>query len=307
MAFYVIIVAMKKKLLFICNAHAGRQFIQTNMYAVLNSFEENGYETTIRLTQKSKDPTEIIEEMPEGLYDLVVCCGGDGTLDEVVNGMMRRDMQIPIGYIPAGSTNDFGRTLHIPMNIKRAAVKAVSGEPFNCDVGMLNDEYFVYVAAFGIMSAVTYETDQKYKNILGYLAYVLSGIKEISSITSYNMKVTTDNESVEGEYLFGMVTNSESVGGFKSITGKNVKLDDGLFEVTLIRMPKLFIELQAIIASLLSGRMDNRYIYSTKTREITLSCNKLVPWNIDGENGGKAKVAHIRNLQKAITFMRDDK
>lgn len=298
---------MKKKLLFICNAHAGRQFIQSNMYAVLNSFEMSGYETTIRLTQKSKDPTEILEEMPEDYYDLVVCCGGDGTLDEVVNGMMRMDKKVPIGYIPAGSTNDFGRTLHIPMNIRKAALKAVSGEPFNCDVGMLNDEYFVYVAAFGIMSAVTYETDQKYKNILGYLAYVLSGIKEISSITSYNMKVVTDNETIEGEYLFGMVTNSESVGGFKSITGKNVKLDDGLFEVTLIRMPKLIIELQAIIASLLARRMDNRYIYSTKTSSITFTCDKEVPWNIDGENGGRAKIANIKNLQKAITFMRDDK
>ena len=277
------------------------------MYAVLNTFEENGYETTIRLTQHPKDPTQIVEEMPEGYYDLVVCCGGDGTLDEVVNGMMRREDRPAIGYIAAGSTNDFGRTLHIPMNIKRAAVKAVTGEAFTCDVGKLNDEYFVYVAAFGIMSAVTYETDQRYKNILGYLAYVLSGIKELSSITSYPMKVTTDNETVEGEYLFGMITNSESVGGFKSITGKNVHLDDGLFEVTLIRMPKLFIELQAIIASLLSGRMDNRYIYSTKTSEITLNCTKQVPWNIDGENGGKAKVTYIQNIPKAITIIGDGK
>lgn len=298
---------MKKKLLFICNAHAGKQMIKSQMYNVLNIFEINGYQPTVRLTQHPKDPTTFIEEMGDNEYDMVVCCGGDGTLDETVNGIMRSNKQVPIGYIPAGSTNDFGRTLHIPMEIKRAALKAVKGEPFKCDVGQLNDEYFVYVAAFGVMSAVTYETDQRFKNVLGYMAYVLSGIKEISSITSYPMKVTTDNETVEGEYLFGMITNSESVGGFKSITGKNVKLDDGLFEVTLIRMPRLFIELQAIIASLLSGRMDNRYIYSTKTSEITLNCSKQVPWNIDGENGGKAKVAHIKNIQKAVTFIGDGK
>ena len=296
-----------KNLLFVCNAHAGRQGIKQNMYAVLETFQRNGYATTVMLTQNPKDPIRYVEEMSAGEYDLVVCCGGDGTLDETVNGMMMRrpEDRLPIGYIAAGSTNDFGRTLHIPMNIKRAAEKAVTGTAFPCDIGRLNDEYFVYVAAFGIMSAITYETDQRYKNILGYLAYVLSGIKEMSSITSYKMVVQTDNEKVEGEYIFGMVTNSESVGGFKSITGKNVLLDDGVFEVTLIRMPKNPIELQAILASLISGRMDRRYIYSTKTAAISFTCDKMVPWNTDGENGGSFKHVDISNLNKEISFIRD--
>lgn len=292
-----------KKLLFICNAHAGRMGIQSKMYPVLDAFEKNGYETTLRLTQKHGDPSLIVEEIDQK-YDLIVCCGGDGTLDETVNGMMRREERIPIGYIAAGSTNDFGRTLHIPANIVSAANKAVSGEPFKCDIGQLNDEYFVYVAAFGIMSAVTYETSQKFKNILGYLAYVLSGVKELSTITSYHMKVETDNETVEGDYLFGMVTNSESVGGFKSITGKNVLLDDGVFEVTLIRMPKNPFELQAILASMISRRMDHKYIYSTKTSHIKFTSTKEVNWNIDGENGGKCKVAEITNHQQAISFIK---
>jgi len=296
---------MKKKLLFICNAHAGRQLIQTNMYHVLDTFEANGYETTIRITQQSKDPTHIIEEMPDDVYDLLVCCGGDGTLDEVINGIMRRGIQIPIGYIAAGSTNDFGRTINIPKSIKQAALTAVSGEEFICDVGKLNDEYFIYVAAFGILSSITYETNQKYKNMIGYFAYVLSGIAELSSVKSYNMKFVLDDDTVSGEFLFGMVSNSESVGGFKGITGKDVSLNDGVFEVTLIRKPKLFVEVQGIISALLTHKKENKYIYTAKTREIHIKCSEPMTWNLDGENGGTSNEAHIVNIPKAVTFKRN--
>lgn len=292
-----------KKLLFICNAYAGRMGIQSKMYPVLDIFEKNGYITTVRLTQAHGDPIKIVEEIDEH-YDLLVCCGGDGTLDETVNGMMRRKDKIPIGYIPAGSTNDFGRTLHISTNIKTAAQRAVTGDAFLCDIGQLNDEYFVYVAAFGVLSAITYETSQSYKNVLGYLAYVLSGVRELSSITSYHMLVETDNETVEGDYIFGMVTNSESVGGFKSITGKNVLLDDGVFEVTLVKTPGSLIELQETLASIISRKMDKKYIYSTKTSTIKLTADQMINWNIDGENGGSSKSVTITNHQKAISFIK---
>ena len=179
-----------------------------------------------------------------------MCSGGDGTLDEVVTAMARRKDPVPIGYIPTGTTNDFANSLHISKDLLEAADTAANGVPFPCDVGVFNDDYFVYIAAFGLFTDVSYETKQSVKNVLGHLAYVLEGTKRLFNIPSYHIKITHDGETIEDDFVFGMVTNSRSVGGFKGIVGKEVIFDDGEFEVTLIKTPKNPIELNEIVASL---------------------------------------------------------
>ena len=170
--------------------------------------------------------------------DLVVCSGGDGTLDEVVSGLMEVDQRVPIGYIPAGSTNDFANSLSISKDMVQAAKDIIEGNLYSCDVGAFDNDSFVYIAAFGLFTDVSYETDQHMKNILGHLAYLLEGSKRIWNVPTYWIKVEANGETFEGEYIYGMVTNAKSVGGFKNLPGQDVRLDDGLFEVTLIKRPK---------------------------------------------------------------------
>lgn len=237
-------------------------------------------------------------------YELIVCSGGDGTLDEVVTGMIQSGLRTPIGYIPAGSTNDFGGSISLPKNMVRAARIAVRGSDFPCDIGTFRyddvDDVFVYIAAFGLFTDVSYETGQEMKNVLGHMAYLLEGVKSLSSIRSFPMKVCWDGNEVEDDFIFGMVTNSLSVGGFKNITGKNVKLDDGLFEVTLIRMPKSPIELSNIMISLLNRSIDTNAMYCFRTAELTFESKEAVAWTLDGENGGSHTKVTIRNVCKGM-------
>ncbi len=291
----------KRKLLFVCNAHAGKGTIKNKLTAILDIFTKAGYEITIHLTQKSGDAVTAICGR-EPVYQLIVCSGGDGTLDEVVTGMMQcpTEERVPIGYIPTGSTNDFAKSLHIPMNMKNAADVAVSEHYFSCDIGSFNHDFFVYIAAFGIFTEVSYETSQDVKNVLGHMAYILNGMRKISTIKSYHLKVKAGKQEYEDDFIFGMITNSFSVGGFKSITGKKVRLDDGMFEVTLIKVPKNAMELQAILASLVSAETDERYMHTFKAAEIYIESKEIIPWTLDGEFGGGWKRVIIKNNQKAI-------
>ena len=215
-----------KKMLFIYNPNAGTGALKPKLSDVIDVFTKAGYEVTVYPTQKYHDGIEKMESCSDG-YDLIVCSGGDGTLDEVVTGMRKRSYKAPLGYIPAGTTNDFATSLGIPKDILAAADTAVNGIPFPCDVGTFNNDYFIYIAAFGLFTDVSYETKQSMKNILGHLAYVLEGAKRIFNIPSYKIRVIHDGEEIEDEFIYGMVTNSRSVGGFKGIIGTNVVFDDG--------------------------------------------------------------------------------
>ena len=203
-----------KKMLFIYNPNSGMGLLKPKLSDVLDIFVKGGYEVTVYPTQKYHDAYQKTKSY-EGEYDLIACSGGDGTLDEVVSGMMKRKGTTPIGYIPAGTTNDFARSLHISKNMLEAADTVVSGTPFPCDVGKFNGDYFVYIAAFGLFTDVSYETKQSMKNVLGHLAYILEGTKRIFNIPSYQIRVSYDGNVIEDEFIYGMVTNSRSVGGFK--------------------------------------------------------------------------------------------
>ena len=296
-----------KKLLFVYNPRAGKEMLKPRLSDVLDIFVKAGYEVTVHPTQAYRDAYYQIKEYEVGKYDLIACSGGDGTIDEVATGMMkRREMGkdvVPVGYIPAGTTNDFAKSLHIPRKPLAAADNAVKGVPFPCDIGKFNDSVFVYIAAFGIFTDVSYETDQAVKNVLGHMAYILEGAKRIFNIPSYKIKVEHDGEAIEDEFIFGMVTNSRSVGGFSNMVGKNIVFDDGLFEVTLIKTPKNPIALQEIIAALLIEQVDTKHMYTFKTKKITFDSVEEIPWTLDGEFGGEQNYVEIENAQKAMEIM----
>ena len=292
-----------KRMLFIYNPRAGKELLKAQLSDIIDIFVKAGYEVVVYPTQSYRDAYKKILEFDASRYELIVCSGGDGTIDEVVTGMMHRSTRIPIGYIPTGTTNDFANSLHIPKGLLKAADNAVNGVVFPCDVGQFNDDIFVYVAAFGIFTDVSYETKQEVKNILGHLAYVLEGTKRLFNVPSYRIRVTHDGEEIEDEFILGMVTNSRSVGGFRNMIGKNVVFDDGLFEVTLIRKPTNPIALQEIIAALLIEQVDTKHMYTFKTGEITFESLEEIPWTLDGEFGGEHDEGVIRNMKQQLEIM----
>ncbi|MCB7304494.1 YegS/Rv2252/BmrU family lipid kinase [Bariatricus massiliensis] len=291
-----------KKALFIYNPNAGKELLKPKLSDVLDIIVKAGYEVVVYPTQSYRDAYKKVSRFTDH-YDLVICSGGDGTLDEVVTGMMKREERIPIGYIPTGTTNDFANSLHIPKDLLQAANTAVNGEPFACDVGRFNDDIFVYIAAFGLFTDVSYQTKQEVKNILGHLAYVLEGMTRLFDIPSYQIRVTHDDQIIEDEFIFGMVTNSRSVGGFRNMIGKNVVFDDGEFEVTLIKTPKNPIALQEIVGALLISQINSKYMYSFKTGSIRFESLEEIPWTLDGEFGGQHDTVEIHNCQKTLEIM----
>ena len=295
-----------KKLLFVVNGHSGKGQIKNKLLDIIDIMIKEGYHVQVHTTQEREDATKVVREQAK-YYDLVVCSGGDGTLDEAVTGMMQSEVRTPLGYIPAGSTNDFANSLEIPKDMIQAAKTAVLGVPFSCDVGEFNGDYFIYVAAFGIFTDVSYATSQELKNALGHVAYILEGAKRLHTIKSYHMRVEYDGNEIEGDFLLGMITNSTSVGGFKNMTGKDVKLDDGMFEVTLIHKPKNIIELNTIIASLTNLKDETDLIDSFRADSEKFYSEEEIPWTLDGEFGGDHKEVQIKDHCKAVDIMINEK
>lgn len=290
-------------MLFIYNPHAGKEALKSRLSDILEIFMDAGYEVTIYATKQAKDATDIVKTRGSD-FDYIVCSGGDGTLNEVTDGIMSLENKPPCGYIPTGTVNDFATTLHIPRNMIMAANTVVKGEPFPCDVGSLNGDYYNYIAAFGAFTEVAYETPQEAKNVLGKMAYFLDGVKRLPNLKVYNIKVECQEETFEDKIIFGMITNSKSVGGFKGVTGKNVLLNDGKFEVVLIKGPQNPMELQAIINSLLTKEANPQYIYTFTTEHMTLSSEEDISWTVDGEYGGTFKRAEIINHKQAICYIK---
>mgnify|MGYP001366399684 CR=1 FL=1 len=295
---------MKRKMLLIYNPFSGKGKIRTWLSEIVEKFVSENYEIIIYATQGQKDATRIIREyLKDHEFDRVVCAGGDGTLNEVVSGIMKSEKKPILGYIPAGTTNDFAYNLGISKNHIQAAKVVLKGKPFSCDVGMLNGSYFTYTAAFGIFTEVTYETLQSTKNVLGRLAYILEGIKRLPNWKSYKMSIISEDTTITGEFIYGMVTNSYSVGGFKGITGKDIVLNDGFFEGIFVKVPKNVIGLQEIINNLLTGNLDSDMIVSIPVKKIQIESKEPVPWTVDGEFGGEFDLVEIVNKQEAFTIM----
>ncbi len=279
------------KVLFLYNPQSGQQRLRTQMWSILNCFCEAGYDLTVQAISKGVDASEIVQNRIDE-FELFICSGGDGTLNRVDNGMMlvAEEKRKVIAYIPSGSTNDFSVSLKIPRNMTKAAENIVNNDVKKYDVGKFNDSYFVYVAAFGAFTEVSFATDQQLKNMLGHLAYIVEGVRSLSTIKSYKLKIRTDEENYDGEYIFGMITNSVSVGGVYRLDNQDVKLDDGLFEVTLIKKPISLFEAQKLQQDIFSSPL----IINFKTDHIRIEAEDRIPWALDGEDGNSPKKAEIQ-------------
>lgn len=287
------------KLFFVFNPKAGQVKIKQRLGDIIELFSVKGHMVTVRATTKRGDATELVKNLEDG-YDRVICAGGDGTLDEVVEGMARREHKLPIGYIPAGSTNDYASSLGIPTSVLDAARVAVGPHIFSSDVGDYNGKSFVYVAAFGAFTEVSYATPQDLKNRLGHGAYIVTALKYLTDIKPYHMKVYANGKTIEGDFIYGMVTNSNSVGGVKNITGPDITLNDGLFEVTLVSNPKNPVELNSIISAIMNRNLTSKNLYSFKISEIEFEADEEVPWTIDGEFAGNDRIVKIKNRKQEL-------
>lgn len=291
-----------KKLLFIFNPKSGKGLIKSKLFDIIDVFVKGGYDVTVYPTQRQGDATVKTREHG-GNYDVIVCSGGDGTLDEVVSGLTELDKRIPLGYIPSGSTNDFANSLDIPTNMMKAAQNIVDGELFSCDIGTFNHSTFIYVAAFGMFTDVSYLTDQGLKNALGHVAYLLEGSKRLLNIPAIHATVHAGKDTFDGDFMYGMVTNAKSIGGIRNITGSEVEMDDGLFEVCLVQVPKNPLELNEIITGLVLHEERPNLLHFYQTDAIDFLFDEATAWTLDGEYGGTVSEVHIAARRHAVKLI----
>ena len=293
---------MANTLLFIVNPRAGRTRSTAPLFDAVAHFCASGYLVDLRLTQAREDATRLARELG-GKFDAVVCCGGDGTLNETVTGLMDLPSPPPLGYIPAGSTNDFAASLHLPDQPLEAArvITASGGRPL--DVGSFNGRPFIYVASFGAFTRASYSAPQNVKNDLGHLAYILEGVKDLSTLRPYRASVATEEECFDGEFLFGAVTNATSVGGLVKLKEDQVCLDDGLFELLLIPNPKSIADLQDLARSLLLQDFTGGGVIFRHVHTLTVQTPEDLPWALDGEFDPGGAQVEIHSLHRRLTFL----
>ena len=291
-----------KKLLLIVNPRAGKNKSREPLYDAIARLSEGGYLVHVAETKASGDATRYAREMGP-CFDTVACYGGDGTLNETISGLMQLTKKPLLGYLPAGSTNDFAATLRIPAVPYMAADIITQGTPMALDVGRHNDRYFSYVASFGAFTKASYSASQDVKNALGHFAYILEGIKSLDSLRRYRCKVTADEEVIEGDFIFGSVCNSTSLGGLVKLDPNRVRMDDGLFELVLLRMPRTALDLTSLLLSLKQMQYDNPGIFFRHASRVTVETEDDIPWSLDGEYAPSAPVVNIENFHGAIDLL----
>lgn len=291
-----------KKLLLIVNPRAGKNKSKEPLYDAIARLSEGGYLIRVAETRSRGDATRFAREMgPE--YDVVACYGGDGTLNETISGLMELENRPVLGYLPAGSTNDFAATLRIPAVPYMAADIIDADTPMALDVGRHNGRYFSYVASFGAFTKASYSAPQEIKNALGHFAYILEGIKSLDSLRPYHCRVTADEEVIEGDFIFGSVCNSTSLGGLVKLDPNRVRMDDGVFELVLLRMPKTALDLTNLLLSLKQMQYDNPGIFFRHASHVTVETEEDLPWSLDGEYAPSAPVVQIENCHGAIRLL----
>lgn len=294
---------MLKKMLFVMNPTAGQRKAAKHLAEILNTFNRADYEVTAYMTNHAGHATQLVRQRAAD-HDLVVCAGGDGTLNEVINGLLSCGVHRPIGFIPAGSTNDFAASLGLSTNPLQAARDIVEGEATALDVGLFGQRHFSYVASFGAFTRVSYTTPQNIKNALGHLAYLLEGIQELSQIRPIHIRMELGEEVIEDDYIFGAVSNSTSIGGLLTLDSSQVDMSDGLLEVLLVRIPRDITELRALIQALQTQQYDCGVITFRSVPELTVEPEPDMVWTLDGERQEGAARIPIRNLHHAISILR---
>lgn len=293
---------MKKNLLLIMNPCAGTKKANKYLTDILVLFAENGYNNTVYLTEKTGDAKEYAKQNAKN-FDLIVAIGGDGTFNEVVSGVIKSGADVEVGYIPAGSTNDFANSLKLSKNILKAASDIMNGSATQLDIGSFNGRLFSYVASFGAFTEISYKTPQNVKNALGYMAYALEGIKDIANLKSKHVRFVADGDVIEDDFIFGAICNSTSVGGVINLDPKLVDLSDGMFELLLIRLPKDLFELNEIVVALTSKKYKTKMITFVSAKSITVETEENINWTLDGEYACGEEVIKVKNLNKAIKLI----
>ena len=292
-----------KKMLFIMNPMAGTKRASRFLSEILNIFNRADFQVEVYITACPGDGRTYVANHCKDA-DLVVCCGGDGTYNETVSGLLDCGCTIPVGYIPAGSTNDFANSLKLPLMPVEAAAAIAEGVPSPVDLGKFGNRYFSYVASFGAFTRASYATPQSMKNALGHTAYLLGGISELSQIRATHMKLTVDGEVIEDDFIFGAVCNSTSVGGILTLDPNQVDMSDGLFEVFLIRAPKDLAELGEFFLSVQKKQYNCKMMRFLAGRKIVAECSEQISWTLDGEEAAGAPVIEIENLHHAYSILK---
>ena len=293
-------------MMLIINPVSGRRTSLRFLPDIIRIFTENDYVVSVFPTGKSGDATEFAR-LYSAEYDIVVSIGGDGTLNETITGIILGGSRTPIGYIPSGSTNDFAATLHIPAVPYMAANIITQGAPMALDVGRHNNRYFSYVASFGAFTKASYSASQDVKNALGHFAYILEGIKSLDSLRPYHCRVTADEEVIEGDFVFGSVCNSTSLAGLVKLDPNRVRMDDGVFEVVLLRMPRTALDLTSLLVALKQMQYDNPGIFFRHASKVTVETEDHIPWSLDGEKEAGHALVEVENLHHAIHLIQRKK
>ena len=298
----------KKHVLLIINPMAGKKRVRYELYGIVSRLENAGMIPTVYFTEYRGHAAEIAASANESFFSAIICSGGDGTLNEVITGMMRAGITLPVGYIPSGSTCDFASTLGMSRNMQTSVRDIVNGKPKKIDVGELCGNYFSYVASFGIFTKASYSTEQAAKNLLGNAAYVLEGIKDLGSVHEHVMRIEPEGgEIMDDVFLFGAVANSTSIGGIISIDPSDVALNDGEFEYLFVKIPDTLGDLLLIIDSLSSGIYDDEHIYFGRTRKLKVTSTERLDWSLDGERVSTPEVFEIRNIHEAFSLILPEK
>lgn len=293
--------------LMIMNPISGRLSLAKHYKDIVQIFQDAGFALDVRCTTGKGSAQEIIKNNAEK-NDIIICCGGDGTLNDIINGLMAYNISMPVGYIPCGTTNDFATSLNISKNMVKAAKDIVSGASRLIDVGKFGNTYFSYVASFGAFSQSSYSTPQNMKNTLGHFAYILEGMKELPFIKPISLSITTETGEVyQGEYALGAIANSTSIGGIIKLDSAIVDMSDGVFEILLIKYPKNIMDFNNIITSLQTNDFENPSICFFRAKEITVESTEPIQWSLDGECFDANKIEIIKNCQKAINIILPNK
>ena len=291
-----------KKMLFIMNPCSGQKRANRFLPEILSTFNEAGYDVLVHMTAGPGDGDKTVRRLGAGM-DAVVCCGGDGTFNDVVSGLLHSGLDVPVGYIPAGTTNDFANSLKLPTDVMEATRAIVDGTPVAYDAGKFGERYFSYVASFGAFTRASYATPQNIKNALGHTAYVLEGIQELSQLRKEHVRMDIGGRIVEDDFLFGAISNSTSVGGILTLDPSQVDMRDGLLEVLLVRAPRNLGELTECIQALKSQKYNCEMITFCSAPRITVYSDPDMPWTLDGEREEGHGEVVVENQHLAVKLL----
>ena len=292
-----------KKMLFIVNPVSGQKKAVKFLPEIISLFNRADYEVITYMTGAQGDATRMAA-LRGGDVDLVVCCGGDGTFNETITGLLENGIHVPVGYIPSGSTNDFAASMKLSTNPLKAAQDILEGQPIAYDVGKFGNRYFSYVASFGAFTRATYSTPQNIKNALGHTAYVLEGISELSQIKNEHVRMEIDGQVVEDDFLFGAISNSTSLGGIVKLNPDLVDMADGQMEILLVRAPRNLLEIPECIQAVQSQKYSCSMITFQSAKKVRVFANPFMPWTLDGEREEGHEQVDVENLHHAIRIMK---